>query len=55
MHSMSHSFLLDVRMRVTQENIKISNLVLVYLATLEQLDVELTDKHMEAHGGAGGS
>ena len=55
MHSMSHLFLLDVRMRVTQENIKISNLVLVYLATLEQLDVELTNKHMDTHGGAGGS
>ena len=41
-------------MRVTQGNMEISKLV-VYLASLEQLDVELTDKHMEAHGGAGGS
>ena len=52
---MRFSFLLDVRMRVAQGNMEISKLVLVYLASLEQLDVELTDKHMEAHGGAGGS
>ena len=52
---MSHSFLLDVRISVTQGNVEISNLVLVYHASLEQMHVELMYGHMEVHGGAGGS
>ena len=28
---------------------------LIYLSRLEKMHVELTDEHMEAHGGAGGS
>ena len=32
---------------------EMSKLFLVYLESLEQMHVELTDTHMEAHGGAG--
>ena len=31
------------------------NPYLIYLSRLEQMHVELTDEHMDAHGGAGGS
>ena len=31
------------------------NPCLIYLSRLEQMNVELTDEHMEAHGGAGSS
>ena len=34
---------------------EMSKLVLVCLASLEQMHVELMHEHMEAHGGAGGS
>ena len=32
-----------------------SNSHLIYLSRLEQMNVELTDEHIEAHGGPGGS
>lgn len=44
--------LVKIKQRVPENQL---NPCLIYLSMLEKICVQLTDEHMKAHGGAGGS